>query len=153
MVIEYIENVMSKEDCDTLISYLINSDQPAPELTKNSLKRTKAKHHSIVLNIINKFNINCDRAFIMHYPKGVGSVWHVDNHSVENGDDIYYKWKTSSIIFLNDNFDGGELVYPDQDITIKPKTGMMVIAPADDKFPHFVNPSSSDRYVLVTRNN
>ena len=48
MVIEYIENVMSKEDCDTLISYLINSDQPAPELTKNSLKRTKAKHHSIV---------------------------------------------------------------------------------------------------------
>lgn len=32
-------------------------------------------------------------------------------------------------IFLNDNYEGGELVFPDIDITLKPKTGSLVFFP------------------------
>lgn len=53
------------------------------------------------------------------------------------------------IVYLNDNFSGGELLFPFQNETIKPETGMMVIFPTSFMFPHMTNPAiGNDRYVL-----
>ena len=42
----------------------------------------------------------------MRYLPGVGSELHFDNYSLENGEQIMYNWKSSGIIFLNEEFDG-----------------------------------------------
>lgn len=42
-------------------------------------------------------------------------------------------------IYLNDDFDGGELEFLNQGIVIKPKAGMMVGVPVGDRYIHKVN--------------
>ncbi len=40
------------------------------------------------------------------------------------------------MIYLNDDFEGGETFFPYQDLTITPKTGSLVIWPANYTYPH-----------------
>lgn len=43
------------------------------------------------------------------------------------------------VIFINDDFDGGELVYVNKGITIKPKSGTLVCHPGTEEYSHAVN--------------
>lgn len=149
--IKLFERALSAEHCKELIDFLSTVSSDAPTLNYNTLKRTKVTEHHIVKNLSFKYDLTYDRAFVMRYWAGVGSPLHIDNYSIEDGQEIFHSWKSSAVIFLNENFENGELVYPDQGLTIKPKTGNMVIAPADYSSPHFVNPASSERFVLVLR--
>ena len=55
----------------------------------------------------------------------------------------------SILCYLNQNFDGGEVVFPSQDMTLKPETGTMLIFPNSFLFPHFVAPVfGNTRYAL-----
>lgn len=149
--IQLYERALSPDSCDELITLLISTGYDAPTLNYNSLKRTKVTDHQIVKKLTSKYNLSYDRAFVMWYPSGIGSPLHIDNYSVEDKQEIIHCWKSSAVVFLNENFENGDLVYPDQGLAIKPKTGNMVIAPADDSSPHYVVPASSDRFVLVLR--
>jgi len=52
--------------------------------------------------------------------------------------------------FLNDDFSGGELVFPEFDLTIKPVAGEMIIFPSNHPYLHRVNPVSTGiRYAAV----
>lgn len=55
----------------------------------------------------------------------------------------------SCIFFLN-TVKGGELVFPNQDYTVKPKEGSVLLFPASFAYPHFTKPSPNSRYVAVT---
>lgn len=57
-----------------------------------------------------------------------------------------HKNEYSIVLFLNDNFDGGELIFPN--ITIKPLKNMLVYFTGDE--PHYVNNTNGDRYTLVS---
>ena len=51
---------------------------------------------------------------------------------------------------VSDDFDGGELVFPKQNLVIKPKKNMVVMWPANRHFPHEVLPIKSGiRYTYV----
>lgn len=55
------------------------------------------------------------------------------------------------IFYLNDNYTGGELVFPNQGVTISPKAGSVVIFPSDHRYPHEVVPVKEGvRYALVS---
>ena len=56
----------------------------------------------------------------------------------------------SAIFFLNDNFGGGEIEFPRQQIKIKPKAGSIIIFPSNFAYPHQVLPPDGVRYVAVT---
>lgn len=57
----------------------------------------------------------------------------------------------SVVAFCNDDFEGGELRFPRQDITIRPETGAVVIFPAGFVHPHEALPVKSGmKYSLVT---
>lgn len=42
----------------------------------------------------------------------------------------------STVLFLNDDFEGGELIFPNQDISIKPKAGQLVLFPSNYAYAH-----------------
>jgi predicted 2-oxoglutarate/Fe(II)-dependent dioxygenase YbiX len=42
----------------------------------------------------------------------------------------------SACLYLNDDYDGGEIAFPDQSITIKPKAGSLVIFPSSKPYFH-----------------
>lgn len=57
----------------------------------------------------------------------------------------------SILLYLNDEYEGGQLVFPNQHITINPKPGMLVAFPSSHHFIHGVTPvTAGTRYVLVT---
>ena len=42
----------------------------------------------------------------------------------------------SAVMYLNDNYEGGELLFPEQGVEIKPKAGSIVIFPSVEPFYH-----------------
>lgn len=49
------------------------------------------------------------------------------------------KREISSILYLNEDFGGGEISFPNQGIRLKPKSGMLIIFPATNEFAHSVS--------------
>jgi hypothetical protein len=57
----------------------------------------------------------------------------------------------ASIIYLNDDYAGGELFFDNIGLTMKPKAGTLVLFPGTEKFHHGVTPVEKGpvRYVVV----
>jgi hypothetical protein len=161
-MIKIIPNVLSIESANVLIQELNpkhNGNEDfyfVSDNIKTGLKKLKCSDHPIVKDIISKFNlVNVESVSILYYPVGSSNLPHSDNSIVENN--IVTKvrnWKQTAIVFLNNDFVGGELVYPDQGCVFYPTIGNMIIASADAEYIHYVTPiTSGDRYTLVFRLN
>jgi hypothetical protein len=57
----------------------------------------------------------------------------------------------ATIIYINDNYNGGELFFTNKDIEIKPKAGSLIVFPGTNEFNHGVRHVQAGpiRYVLV----
>ncbi|TMP92391.1 MAG: hypothetical protein E6L08_08295 [Verrucomicrobia bacterium] len=79
--------------------------------------------------------------FVACLLSGDSHIAHADNARRERG-----RWVPNhtpqrdytGIAYLNDNFTGGELVFPDLDVFIAPKPGLLVGFPSNHKFVHAV---------------
>lgn len=57
----------------------------------------------------------------------------------------------SAILYLNDNYDGGELEFPKFNIKIKPQKGMLMLFPSNFAYSHIAHPiKDGTKYALVT---
>ena len=82
------------------------------------------------------------------YPVGIGIVPHVDDHVIgRSGSLIGFDPQRSitALVYLNDDFEGGELFFPDHDLVIKPKPGTFVMFPSNKNFRHGVSPITAGR--------
>lgn len=77
---------------------------------------------------------------IMRMGKGAGQAEHYDKMA-----DFYIysdaplrDYDLTAVVYYNDNFTGGQLRFPQHDLTIKPETGMVVIYPGDSFHKHEV---------------
>jgi predicted 2-oxoglutarate/Fe(II)-dependent dioxygenase YbiX len=76
---------------------------------------------------------------------------HIDKADEPGGDGPYPGSDFGAIIYLNDNYEGGEIYFPNQSLTIKPKAGSLVYFPGDSCYPHGVKEIVSGvRYTLPT---
>jgi hypothetical protein len=70
------------------------------------------------------------------------------------GDSIPTHWEPRTLkamLFLTDSYKGGELVFPRQNLTLKPKSGTLILVPGSFLYPHLVNPIlSGERIEIVT---
>src|SRR4029077_19939128 len=72
--------------------------------------------------------------FIACLFSGDSHIPHADNEKREHG-----RWLPNhtpqrdytALVYLNDNFTGGELVFPDRDVVITPKPGLLVAFPSN----------------------
>jgi len=90
----------------------------------------------------------------LSYP--VGGHYIVHNDSEYFNDDLN-KWERvaprdiSVIMYLNDDFEGGELEFPELGLTIRPQRGLIITFPSYCEFPHRVKPvTKGERNTLVT---
>jgi hypothetical protein len=57
----------------------------------------------------------------------------------------------SVLIYLNDDYEGGEIEFPNFEIKIKPKAGMMILFPSNYAYAHIAHPvKSGEKYAIVT---
>ena len=57
----------------------------------------------------------------------------------------------SAIVYLNDEFEGGDFVFPDLHIRVRPEPGLLVCFPSNRYYRHGVEPvTKGNRYSMVT---
>lgn len=57
----------------------------------------------------------------------------------------------SAIAYLNDDYEGGELEFPNFKIKIKPEAGMLILFPSNYAYAHIAHPvTSGTKYAIVT---
>lgn len=80
---------------------------------------------------------------IMKYGEGNYFIDHVD-------DGLFYTRKISLVYYFNDDYDGGEIVFPKFGVTIKPKASQLLLFPSTYVYNHNVNAvTNGTRYSMV----
>jgi predicted 2-oxoglutarate/Fe(II)-dependent dioxygenase YbiX len=94
---------------------------------------------------------------LLYYEKGGHYKPHYDAEALWTNPDGTKMWKKSvdrdlsTVLFLNNDFEGGYFTFPDLRVTIKPEPGLLVCFPSSRWFKHCVEPVlSGQRYSLVT---
>lgn len=114
-----------------------------------------------VKNIINPFyQVEVDSSEIPQVLSyGIGGHYrpHIDGESIwmtPRGEKI---WKKSTdrdlsmVFFLNNDFEGGDFIFSELKIRIRPEPGMMVCFPSNHHYSHGVEPvTKGKRYSIVT---
>lgn len=75
---------------------------------------------------------------------------HTDNLDIDKEKYKEYGWSghLSNLIYLNDNYDGGELYFPYHDLKIKPEPGMLISFPGNWWNRHGILPASDRRFAI-----
>jgi len=176
-----IEKFVTDEMCDKIISLThkktsqqattLNTSNDNAEIQLNKQTRNtdvfdlgeyslefKTLLENTFRNIINQiYNKEIDwyeEPNFLRYQPGGFYVLHAD---AENWDSENKQWvrsierDLSFLIYLNEDYTGGEIVFPHFNFTFKPKKGMFVCFPSDHRYIHKVNETTAGiRYVIVT---
>lgn len=83
-------------------------------------------------------------AYLSMWVPGTKAGVHSDSNDVEY---VMY----STVVYLNDDYEGGEIYFPNQGVTIKPKAGSMVLFPSGGhEYFHGVEPiKHGNRYTIA----
>jgi hypothetical protein len=80
------------------------------------------------------------------WPPGKGMPLHFDNQNLHTYSTPH--WIYSCTVYLNDDFVGGEIHFPELGLKIRPEPGLLVTFPSTDGFKHEVLPASRPRYTM-----
>jgi len=125
-------------------------DMTAPDHWRGrTLNLQKTSELLNVENLVSSYFLDYQRihdiSALLRYRVGDILGKHRDNSEPEDYNNIF-----GLIIYLNDNYDGGQIYYPDLGLEIKPKKGSMVVH--DAGILHGVRPVTGTRvrYVLTS---
>jgi hypothetical protein len=89
-----------------------------------------------------KYNLNLDRITIKAWNEGQSMGPHFD------GQDGNKNLAFSLVAYINDDYEGGEINFPNHNVTIKPKAGSLIMFPSQEPYIHEVKPIvSGTRYM------
>ena len=144
-----IKNFLTEEECDALLLEAETSDNWQPQNPNTAIFILKSNNHKILIDIHKRISLLFDsglhaQILRMIHKTDKDSFWerHSDN---SGGSEIKY----GVVLYLNDNFEGGELYYPNLDLVIKPEKGMLVYHPGDEEH-EVLKVISGNRYTLTS---
>jgi len=117
--------------------------------------------HHIVKQVINPFyQFEVDSSEVpqlLCYGLGGHYQPHIDGEGIWTAPDQTQLWRKtvdrdlSMVLYLNDEFEGGDFVFPDLHIRVRPEPGMLVCFPSNRYYRHGVEPvTKGNRYSMVT---
>lgn len=118
-------------------------------------------YRNIVMNVINpfyEFEIkDSELPQLLHYGIEGHYMPHCDGESLwkpPGNEPLIWRKSTdrdlSTVLFLNDDFEGGDFVFPDLKVRVRPEPGMLVCFPSTHQYLHGVEPiTSGHRYSMV----
>jgi len=84
---------------------------------------------------------------IMKWRPGIEQQPHADKQLNDGRPNAFVDYDINTLFYYNDEFTGGELYYPQHNITVRPKPGLAVIHPGDVNYLHGVKMiTSGERY-------
>ena len=160
-LIRHERSFMPKEDALKISAYAARYDELFNHFGNNEKEFTVHTHEEIlardpeILDLIDYHGkrvysfveqnypgpflpFDISKTHIARFEEGRGMHKHFD---VTKPNDI------ATLIYLNDTYSGGEVFFPDHDISIKPEPGDLICFPDTPDFVHGVNPiTSGTRY-------
>lgn len=126
----------------------------------NIIPQIKELYDNIVHKIINPFyNFNIrdsELPQLLIYEPGGHYKPHYDAVAQWKNPDGTIIWKKSidrdisTVLFLNDDFEGGDFVFPELRVRIRPEPGLLIAFPSNQHYLHMVEPvTSGNRYAMV----
>ena len=168
---DHIEEIMllTNNTKDIHQATIVNDDKSETNLeTRNTLwyDITEEMHNNFERAVASAFlnyvvpKYNCEfKSYepvqFLGYPVGGHYKAHNDgehfNYETRQWEPLMVGRDVSFLFYLNDQYGGGELEFPDLGLTIKPKKGMMIAFPSYKDFVHKVHPVTwGHRYSLVS---
>lgn len=159
----YIDNFLSQREIDIMMDDCIKEDEwtIGENDWENNIKEcTSAMDLRREINFAIESIINNDKEecatnqFVnrLRVSTGNGKLWalgmHADNHSYGDGTSVNVT--KGYIIYFNDDFEGGETVYVNKNISLKPKAGRLLVHSAYEDYTHAVNHITSGTRYFIT---
>jgi predicted 2-oxoglutarate/Fe(II)-dependent dioxygenase YbiX len=149
--IKVIKNFLSKEECNMLIKEAEAANTWSIKSQNDMVKMYKSSNHALIIDINKRvasiFSKDLHTQIIQFvYKTDSDSVWekHMDTDQEITGV-IFF----GVVIYLNEDFVGGLLEYPDLDFAVKPEPGLLVYHASN--IQHQVSPViSGNRYTLTS---
>ena len=116
----------SNSRLDQKILYISNSLKMAFEMCLNTYLTSKKIEPS-------NYILPMGEIPIREWAAGSGMGPHCDNY------DGHTTLAFSMIVYLNDDYDGGEIEFPNHGISLKPQEGSLIIFPSTEPYLHKVN--------------
>ena len=167
----YVENFLTNEECDGLAQYFDNEGQAwdfiafygasgkglqdtSPTLLNYGLPETFIKDLRVeMLDHVEVVFERKLRANTSHAQKwGIGGFAnpHSDNSDFDGTPNAFEINKYVTLLYLNEDFGGGELFFPDHKLEIKPKKGMLISFPGGHENIHGVKEvTSGERHTMM----
>lgn len=119
--------------------------------------------NSVLQNIHNQFNLAllaASNPYLLRY-KLKERLWHEGYSLLKYSEGEQYHGHydggtdtgraISALLYLNDDYEGGELEFPHFDVKIKPQAGMLILFPSNFAYFHIAHPvTKGTKYGLVT---
>jgi predicted 2-oxoglutarate/Fe(II)-dependent dioxygenase YbiX len=118
-------------------------------------------YRNVVTNVINpfyEFEIkDSELPQLLHYGIDGHYMPHCDGESLwkpPGNEPLIWRKSTdrdlSTVLFLNDDFEGGDFVFPELRVRVRPEPGMLVCFPSTHEYLHGVEPvTKGTRYSIV----
>jgi predicted 2-oxoglutarate/Fe(II)-dependent dioxygenase YbiX len=116
---------------------------------------------NVVTNVINPFYEfevkDSELPQLLHYGVDGHYMPHCDGESLwkpPGNEPLIWRKSTdrdlSTVLFLNDDFEGGDFVFPEFRVRVRPEPGMLVCFPSTHEYLHGVEPvTKGTRYSIV----
>ena len=151
LIIEEINNNSLVEDHDhpVHLSLKVNSSREIAELWLSYIEKLKEmlENDNRKIRIVSPNDITFTK--YRHSPLPFASNPNDKYLMAPHQDDASYDWEEDQkgptfvshgiVIFITDKFDGGEIVYVNKNISIKPKAGSLLVHPGNLEYSHAVN--------------
>lgn len=144
-----IDNFLPNEEYQTLFNFVNSSDQiswikepwttertPKDSIPEDAVKILKKIFPTARLNCMDYYDIKVNNNFVgehllRKWSKGSKMQPHIDT-------DAQKHLHIVCMYYLNDNYDGGEIVFPDYNLKIKPKSNSLIMFPGNENYVHGV---------------
>lgn len=128
----FVSNHMHKN------KFLSSFDKRCNEIIDSSIQRYRE------IFMINSEIFNQEGFQLLKYEPGGFYKAHHDSFPAT-------KRAVSVLIYLNDDYEGGEIEFVNFDLKIKPKAGTLILFPSNYPYKHIAHPvTSGTKYVVVT---
>lgn len=142
--------IVDKKTRDTQIVSMGNLYPKIEELLRNTVKHIINPFYGIEVS-------SSEIPQILSYDIGGHYNPHIDGESIwltPKGEKIWKKSTDrdiSTVFFLNNDFEGGDFVFPELKVRVRPEPGMLVCFPSNHFYMHGVEPvTKGKRYSIVT---
>lgn len=161
-----LEDFISKEERDfvvnsartnTSITWGSNSQSGMEDKVTNYLHQQDAQSYNILKAAIDRTQKEIELFFgrpleegfpgIRRWDAGDYQPLHADGEDIEGHPNEAYMVDYGSVLYLNDDYTGGEIYFPDHNIAFKPDAGTLVFFPSNNMYNHGVREiTSGSRY-------